>query len=70
MNEYEMSVKFIFEAKVVVKADNRKDAIAKVERDVSMTAGVISSALGSDLVSHKVKSYPEKVLEHIKEVKQ
>lgn len=68
MNEYEVSVKFIFEAKVVVKADNRKDAIAKVERDVSMTAGAISSALGSDLVSHKIKSYPEKVLEHIKEV--
>lgn len=68
MNEYEMRVKFIFEAKVVVKADNKKDAIAKVERDVSMTAGAISSALGSDLVSNRVKSYPEKILEHIKEV--
>lgn len=64
-----MSVKFIFEAKLVVKADNKKDAIAKVDRDVSMSAGVISSALGADLVSHKVKSYPEKILETIQEVK-
>lgn len=69
MNEYEVSIKFIFEAKVVFKADNRKDAIAKVERDVSMTAGAISSALGADLVSHKVKSYPSKILETIKEVR-
>lgn len=69
MNEYEIGIKFTFDAKVVVKADNQKDAIAKVDRDVSMSAGVISSALGEDLVSHKVKSYPNKILETIKEVK-
>ena len=46
MNDYEIGIKFVFEAKVVVKADNQKDAIAKVDRDVSMSAGVISSALG------------------------
>lgn len=69
MNEYEIGIKFIFEAKVVVKADNQKDAIAKVDRDVSMSAGVLFSALGEDLVSHKVKSYPNKILETIKEVK-
>ena len=69
MNEYEIGIRFIFEAKVIVKADNHKDAIAKVDRDVSMSAGVISSALGDDLVSHKVKGYPNKILETIKEVK-
>ena len=69
MNEYEIGIRFVFEAKVVVKADGQKDAIAKVDRDVSMSAGVISSALGADLVSHKVKSYPNKILETIKEVK-
>ena len=69
MNEYEIGIKFIFEAKVVVKADSQKDAIAKVDHDVSMSAGVISSALGDDLVSHKIKSYPNKILETIKEVK-
>lgn len=69
MNEYEIGIRFIFEARVVVKADNNKDAIAKVDRDVSMSAGVVSSALGADLVSHKVKSYPNKILETIKEVK-
>ena len=69
MNEYEIGIKFTFDAKVVVKADNQKDAIAKVDRDVSMSTGVISSAMGADLVSHKVKSYPNKILETIKEVK-
>lgn len=69
MNEYEIGIRFIFEARVVVKADNQKDAIAKVDRDVSMSAGVISSALGEDLVGHKVKSYPNKILETVKEVK-
>lgn len=52
---YEIGIRFTFEA--------------KVDRDVSMSAGVISSALGDDLVSHKVKSYPSKILETIKEVK-
>lgn len=68
MIEYEIELEFVFKGKVVVKANRPEEAIEKIDRNVSMTAGVISSALGSDLISSKLKSYPDKIFKHIKEV--
>ena len=69
MKEFELEVEFGFKTKLIIKADTQVEAMKKLYEGVSMTNGVISSALGQDLVSHEIDRVPNKYLWKTKEVK-
>ncbi len=69
MNEYQLSVDFIFSGKFIIKAESREQAWEWVAKYCGMVIGSIQSTLPDESVDWEFPMHPEKKIKSIKQIK-
>lgn len=66
MNEYQLSVDFIFSGKFYIKAESPEQALEWVAKHCGMVKGNVQSTLPNDSIDWEFPMHPEKKIKSIK----